>query len=84
MATVSTVLAGGLPAYSAGRPWRPGGLPGLQAEEKDRTMAFPGPHSGRHLWQPEAVVSGLNLIKQTMIKSHCKRLQNWQFVIYYE
>ncbi len=83
-ATVSTVLAGGFPGYSVGRSWSPGDFPGLQAEGKDRTMAFPGPHSGRHSWQPEAAVSGLNLIKQTVIKSPCKRLQNRQFVIYYE
>ena len=68
MATVSTVLAGGLPAYSVGRPWRPGDLPGLQAEGKDRTVAFPGPHSGRQPWQPEAAIPQLSLIKQTVIK----------------
>ncbi len=54
---VSTVLAGGFkPGYSVGGAWKLGGLPRFQVQEKDRAVAFSGPHSRPCPWQPEAAV----------------------------
>jgi len=47
---VSTVLASVFKlAYSVGRAWSFGDLPKLQVEERDRSLARSGPHSGPSL-----------------------------------
>ena len=51
---MSTVLGGGFPPYSVGRAWKHATWAWFQVEERDRTVARSGPHSGPPPWQPQA------------------------------
>lgn len=57
VAAVKVVLVQVLRAYSTGRASSLGGLPRLEVEEKDRTLAFSGPHSRHPLCRPEAEIN---------------------------